>query len=86
MFRWFMIIGIALISFSILVQGRVDEVIKPDGGLQPATMEVEKAGSVMFMRAQPPESADRLTPAEERLKGRVPPEKGTAVEGDIVPM
>jgi hypothetical protein len=86
MFRWFIIIGVAIIAFSVLLQSRVDNIVRPEKDLQPVAVEGTKAAPVEAVRTEPSDSAERLTPVEERLRDRVPPEDGTAVSGDIVPM
>jgi hypothetical protein len=86
MFKWFMIIGVAIIAFSVLLQNNIDNIVKPEKDLQPVVVEVNKAEPPKLFQTELPANKPTLTPAEERLKNRVPTQEGTAVEGDVLPM
>jgi hypothetical protein len=86
MFRWFMIIGVAIIVFSVLVQSRINDVIKPEMGLQPVAVETTDVAPVEETQVATQDNTNRPAQAEERLYDRVPPKEGDTVSGDNIPM
>jgi hypothetical protein len=86
MFRWFMVIGVAVIVFSFFVQSRISDIIKPDMDLRPAIVETKKSTPVDVIRIVPPENVDRPAQTKERLQYRVPPQKGNPVSEGNIPM
>jgi hypothetical protein len=86
MFRWFMIIGVAIIVFSVLVQSRINDVIKPGMGLQPVAVEATNVAPVEEPQVATEDNTKRPAQAEERLRNRVPPKEGDAVSGENIPM